>query len=111
MRQEYTAYVKVERKIQAAQIRRNQLNGENQTQKLAIQYGVPYGCQAVLTFALIVISIMYRYTPVLIFEQHKYNFTPFGGFIRFPTGVDDAISVPFWIFMNSYVSRHLASYV
>lgn len=110
MRQEYTAYVKQERKIAAAQMRLNQLNSD-QTQKLVIQYGVPYGCQIVLTLSLIVISIMYRHTPVLVFDEHKYNLTPFGGFIRFPTGVEDAISVPFWIFMNSYVSRHIASYV
>lgn len=110
MRQEYTAYVKVERKIAAAQMRLNQLNGD-QTQKLAIQYGVPYGCQFVLTLLLIVLSIMYRYTPVLVFDENKYNLTPFGSLVRFPTGIDDAVSVPFWIFMNSYVSRHLASYV
>lgn len=111
MRDEYTAYVKLERKIMGAQTRFNQLNTGDLTQKLIIQYGVPYGLQFILTFILVVISFTYRYKPVLVFDEQKYNLTPFGSIVAFPTGASDAISVPFWIFMNSYVSRHIASYV
>lgn len=111
MRDEYTAYVKLERKIMGAQTRFNQLNTGDLTQKLIIQYGVPYGLQFILTFILVVISFTYRYKPVLVFDEQKYNLTPFGSIVAFPTGANDAISVPFWIFMNSYVSRHIASYV
>lgn len=110
MRKEYTAYVKLERKILATQTKLNNLRSGNQTQKLILQYGIPYGCQFLLSFVLIVISIMYRYTPIIVFDGYNYNFTPFGCLMRFPTGVDGAVSVPFWIFMNSYVSRHVASY-
>lgn len=111
IREEYTAYVKLDRKIMAAQLRFNQSKGEDQTQKLIIQYGIPYGLQFILSFTLVVTSIVYRYTPVLSFENSKYNFTPFGSFIQFPTGLDDVVSVPFWIFLNSYVSRHISSYL
>lgn len=111
MREEYTAYVKLDRKILAAQSRLDQSKSGDRTQNLIIQYALPYGMQYLLSFALIVVSFVYRYTPALIFADAKYNFTPFGRFIQFPTGIDDAVSVPFWIFMNSYVSRHIASYV
>lgn len=111
MRQEYTAYVKVERKIVTAQTKLNELQQTNQTTKLMFQYGIPYGCQAILSLALLIITIAYRYTPIVVFDTSQYDLIPFGAIIRFPTGVDGAVSVPFWIFVNNYVSRHIATYV
>lgn len=111
MRKDYTAYVKVERKILATQTRLNNLRSTKQTQNLIFQYGVPYGSQFVLSFVLFIISIFYRYAPVIVFDIYRYNFVPFGGLIRFPTGVDGGVSVPFWIFVNSYVSRHIAAQI
>lgn len=111
MRQEYTAYVKIERKIVTAQAKLNETRQSSQTKKIMFQYGVPYGSQAFLSLVLLVITIAYRYTPIVIFEGSQYDLIPFGAIIRFPTGVDGAVSVPFWIFVNNYVSRHVASYV
>lgn len=111
MRQEYTAYVKVERKIVTTQAKLNETRQSSQTKKLMFQYGIPYGSQAILSLALVVITIAYRYTPIVVFEGSQYDLIPFGAIIRFPTGIDGAVSVPFWIFVNNYVSRHVASYV
>lgn len=111
IRSEYTKYVKTERKIVAVQTKLNTLRSEKQTKNLALQYGVPYGTQIALSFVLVVVSIAYRYTPVIVFDGHQYDLVPFGALIRFPTGIDGAVSVPFWIFVNSFVSKHLASYV
>lgn len=111
MRTEYTAYVKIERKIVTSQAKLNETRQANQTKKLMFQYGIPYGFQAALSITLLVITITYRYTPLLVFDQSQYDFIPFGAIIRFPTGIDGAVSVPFWIFVNNYVSRQIASYV
>lgn len=111
MRQEYTTYVKIERKIVTAQAKLNETRTESQTKKLMYQYGVPYGFQILLSLILVLITFTYRYTPVLIFDGTQYDFIPFGPIIRFPTGLNGAVSVPFWIFVNNYVSRHAASYV
>lgn len=111
MRAEYTKYVKTERKITTVQTKLNTLRSEKQTKNLAFQYGIPYGTQLALSFILLVLSIAYRYTPVIIFDGQQYDLVPFGALIRFPTGIDGAVSVPFWIFVNSFVSKHLASYV
>lgn len=111
MRQEYTAYVKQERKIVTAQTKLNELRGAKQTKNLVYQYGIPYGCQLALSFVLLIISIAYRYTPVVVFDGQQYDFVPFGSLIKFPTGIDGGVSVPFWIFVNSFMSRHVASYI
>ncbi|XP_031633469.1 uncharacterized protein LOC116347139 [Contarinia nasturtii] len=111
LRQEYTAYVKIERKIVAAQAKLNEERNLHQTKKLMYQYGIPYGFQALLSVILILITVFYRYTPIIVFNGSQHNFIPFGPILRFPTGIDGAVSVPFWIFVNNYVSRHVASYV
>lgn len=111
MRQEYTTYVKIERKIVTAQAKLNETRTESQTKKLMFQYGVPYGFQILLSLILMLITFIYRYTPVVIFDGTQYDFIPFGAIIRFPTGLNGAVSVPFWIFINNYVSRHAASYI
>lgn len=111
MRQEYTAYVKVERKIVTTQTKLNESRQANQTKRIMFQYGVPYGCQAALFVILLLITIAYRYTPIVVFNGSQYDFIPFGTVLKFPTGIDGAVSVPFWIFVCNYVSRHVASYV
>lgn len=110
MREEYTIYVKTERKILTVQTRLNTLKSGKQTKNLIVQYGVPYGSQFCLTLVLIGLSIFYRYTPVIVFDD-RFDFVPFGGLIKFPTGIEGAVSVPFWIFVNSFVSKHVASYI
>lgn len=111
MRSEYTKYVKTERKIVAVQTKLSTLRNEKITRNLALQYGIPYGTQVALSFVLLIVSFAYRYTPVIVFDGLQYDLVPFGALLRFPTGIDGAVSVPFWIFVNSFVSKHLASYV
>uniref|UniRef100_A0A1A9W6P1 Uncharacterized protein n=1 Tax=Glossina brevipalpis TaxID=37001 RepID=A0A1A9W6P1_9MUSC len=55
-----------------------------------------YILKAVLGIVLIVISIKYRYDPVLIFGE-QFNLHPLKGILSFPTNVPNAISVPAWI--------------
>lgn len=110
MRHEYTHYVKTERKLVAVETKLNTLQSGKQTKKLIIQYGLPYGSQFCLALMLLGLSIYYRYTPVIVFDD-RFDFVPFKGLIRFPTGVDGALSVPFWAFVNSFVSKHVASYL
>lgn len=111
MRQEYTNYVKTERKMVAAQTKLNEYRSKRQTKNLIIQYGVPYGLQFIMSFVLFVVSIIYRYTPVILLNTKQFDLVPFGALIRFPTGIEGAVSVPFWIFVSSYVSRHVSSYI
>lgn len=111
MRTEYPKYVRVERKIVAAQAKLTELRNEKLTKNLALQFAIPYGTQVVLSIVLLVVSIMCRYTPVIVFDGQQYDLVPFGALIRFPTGIDGAVSVPFWILVNSFAFKHLASYV
>lgn len=87
----------------------DRVKSESQSKRLIFNYGVSYGIKVLLTLSLIIISITYRGMPVIVFDD-RFDFTPFNGLIRFPTGVDGGVSVPFWIFVNSFVSKNFASY-
>lgn len=102
MRQEYTAYVKLERQIVNLEEQLLQAKNSNQTKILICKYGIAYGLNAIFLIALMFISFYYRYTSVMTFDK-SYNFAPIGGMMAFPTGKSNAISVPFWIFVSKVV--------
>lgn len=104
MKDDYTAYIKLERKVQAAKTARQQL----ETGKLPRSSLIRYGTQALLALILVVLSIVYRYVPVIVLGD-QFNFAPFGWLMRFPTGISGAVSAPFWIFVNSFVWKGVAS--
>lgn len=105
---EYTKCVKLERRILAAQSEQNNLGTSDATRQLIVRYAVPYGSQLLLSLVLVAISILYRYVPVVVFGD-RYNFAPFSWLMGFPTGVTGAVSVPFWIFVSSFVAKSVAS--
>lgn len=106
MKDDYTAHVKLERKILAAQTQLQELaNKSGKSNKLMfVKYILPYGSQFVLSITLLYISFSYRNEPVIILGD-KFDFTPFSWVMRFPTGIRGAVSVPFWIFVNSFVNK------
>lgn len=104
MKDDYTAYIKLERKMQAAKTARQNL----ETSKLPLSLLIRYGTQALLATLLIGLSIVYRYVPVIVLGDY-FNFAPFGWLMRFPTGISGAVSAPFWIFVNSFVWKGVAS--
>lgn len=110
MRENYTDYVKTERKILNLELAIQKQNDQKTMKNFLIKYGVNYGTQIVLGLILVVIAIFYRKQAVIIFSE-KYDFSPFGSVISFPSGINNAVSVPFWIFVNNFSLRHIASFV
>lgn len=110
MRREYTQYVKIERKILALKAKLDELQVGKQSRNLFVSYGVPYGCQLILGLTLFIIALYHRSTPVIVFDD-RFDFVPFHGLMRFPSGVQGGLSAPFWVFINSFVSKHVASYL
>lgn len=110
MRDDYTAFVRLDRKINETQAHLMDRKTKLANKKLVLKYGLSYATYGVLTFVLIVISFLYRTTPVIVFDG-RFDFTPFGFIMRFPTGISGAVSIPFWIFVNSFVSKNIASYI
>lgn len=109
MRENYISYVKVERKITTLEAKINESKND-QGKQLILKYALNYGIQFVFGSILVIISLYYRYNPVIVFED-RFNFSPFTSIMNFPTGINNAISVPFWIFVNNYVSRTISSYI
>lgn len=110
MKDDYTAYVKLERKIVSTEVLLNEKIAAKGQTNMFIKYGLSYGSQAFLTLVLVIVSIYCRGEPVIVLGD-KFDLTPFGVIMKFPTGVQGAISVPFWIFVSSFVSRTIAGYV
>lgn len=107
MRQDYINYVKSERKILAIQQTLKMFDEKYQRSHLKIMHGT----NGALTFILIVISIYYRYEPILIFDSTtKFDLIPFGTIMSFPTGINGAVSIPFWILITRCVTEHFASH-
>lgn len=102
--------VLIERKIVQLEQELMQSKGKRGTRNLIIKNAVPYGALFFISFLLVIISIYHRKTPVIVFES-DFNFAPFGVIMRYPTSIDGAISVPFWVFVSTFVSRSIASYV
>uniref|UniRef100_A0A182M1C3 Guided entry of tail-anchored proteins factor 1 n=1 Tax=Anopheles culicifacies TaxID=139723 RepID=A0A182M1C3_9DIPT len=110
MRDEYTKYVKCEREIGKLEVSLNEAKSRDNVKRVAYEYGLHYGGLGILGLCMMYISIFYRYSTVIVFGDN-FNFEPFGGFINFPTKVHNSISVVFWIVVNNFVARTLASYV
>lgn len=108
MSAEYTAYVKLERRIAAAERAAAAEQKASVTHQLLIRYGLSYGTQALLSTALVALSLWYRAQPVIVMGD-RFNFAPFGWLMAFPTGVAGAVSVPFWTFVSSFVAKGVAS--
>lgn len=110
MRENYTEYVKTERKIVNLELSIQKQNDQKTLKNFLIKYGVNYGTQIILGLVLIVIAFFYRRHAVIIFSD-RYDFSPFGSIISFPAKIENSVSVPFWIFVNNYSLRHIAGYL
>ncbi|XP_058812551.1 guided entry of tail-anchored proteins factor 1 [Topomyia yanbarensis] len=110
MRDEYIRYVKVERKLVAVDNKLAEARNRDAGRRKIYELGLHYGAYTALALGLIVISIFYRYTPVVVFGDN-FNFDPFGKVLSFPTGVPNAVSTVFWIVVNNFVARTIAGYV
>jgi hypothetical protein len=110
MRENYTEYVKTERKIVNLELQIQKLNEQSTLKNFLIKYGVDYGARIVLSLVLVLIAFLYRKQAVIVFSQ-RYNFAPFASVISFPCSIENCISVPFWIFVNNFTLRHFAAYI
>ncbi|KAL9694312.1 hypothetical protein quinque_013597 [Culex quinquefasciatus] len=110
MRDNYTGYVKVERKLVAVDTQLGEAKSKDSSRRTIYEFGLRWGLYGVLAFVLVVISIFYRYTPVVVFGDN-FSFDPFGRVLSFPTGVPNAVSTVFWIVVNNFVARTVAGYV
>lgn len=111
MQSNYVEYVKIERKKVALERKIEDIKSSKSIRNLVIKFGLPYGCQGVLTLLLILTSFYHRSTPVIVFDSNLYDFTPFNFILKFPTGINGAISVPVWIIVSSFVSRTIAGFI
>ncbi|XP_055587865.1 guided entry of tail-anchored proteins factor 1 [Uranotaenia lowii] len=110
MRDDYINYVKVERKLVAIDAKLNESKSRDAMRRKIYEYGFQYGTYALASLGLVIISIGYRYQPVVVFGD-GFNFEPFGKALSFPTGVSNSVSPVCWIVVNNLVARAIAGYL
>ena len=102
-------YVKMERKLNEIDAAIEQ---EKKTQSFTFTFlttiGLNYVAKFIFGFTLFIVIIFNRHEAVIVFSE-KFNFAPFSKIVSYPSNVQNSISVPFWIFVNNYVFRQLAS--
>ncbi|XP_067618836.1 uncharacterized protein [Eurosta solidaginis] len=94
----YTYTVKLMRAENELKAIQTKLRNESNMQNLkgaSVELVVGYLLKGVLSLVLFIITLRNRYTPVFLFNEN-INFEPLEGLLSFPTGVHNAISVPFW---------------
>lgn len=111
MKDNYVEYVKIERKINEvnAAIEAESMK-KSQSMKTLTTFGINYIFKTVIGFILFLVIVFNRKTPVIIFSE-EFNFDPFSSIISYPSKITNAISVPFWAFINNYFFRQVASRV
>lgn len=108
MKDDYTDYVKIERKIAKMEMEIQSANESDVVKNFLIKYGINYGVKFAIGFALFLVTILNRKHAVIVFSE-RFNFAPFSGIISYPSNIDNSISLPFWVFVNNYVFRQIAS--
>lgn len=106
MKENYVEYVKIERKINELDVA---IEEEKKSQSFAYltSFGINYLTKFILGLILFLIIVFNRNQPVIVFSK-EFNFAPFSSIIAYPSNVENAISVPFWVFINNYLFRQLA---
>lgn len=108
MQDNYIEYVKIERKMIKLDKAILELNENDVVKNFLVKYGVNYGVKFIIGLALFLVTIFNRKYAVIVFSE-KFNFAPFSGIISYPSNIDNSISLPFWVFVNNYVFRQIAS--
>jgi CHD5-like protein len=108
MKENYTEYVKIERKINKIDMEILELDSSDVFKNFLIKYGVNYGVKFAIGISLFLVTVLNRKQAVIVFSE-KFDFAPFSQIISYPSNIENSISLPFWVFVNNYVFRQIAS--
>ncbi|KYB27573.1 Glycine--tRNA ligase-like Protein [Tribolium castaneum] len=100
---EFAKYSKLQRRINVIDRELEQIKGDKPTNSFVVQLGFTYGVKLVFALLLILLSLYYRYTPVLYLGD-KISLTPFTNFICYPNDAN-YVSFYFWAMCCVTVAR------
>lgn len=108
MKDNYIEYVKIERKMIKLEKHIQDLNEQDVVKTFLMKYGINYGVKFTIGLTLFLVTVFNRRHAVIVFSE-KFDFAPFSGIISYPSNIGNSISLPFWVFINNYVFRQVAS--
>ncbi|XP_036323054.1 uncharacterized protein LOC118736975 [Rhagoletis pomonella] len=109
----YTYTVKLMRAENELKAIQSKIRSEGNMQRIkgaSVELIVTYLLKGIISLALFILTLRNRYTPVLVFNE-SVSFEPIGVLLSFPTGIDHAISVPFWVLSCNSAFRMIISAV
>lgn len=107
MKEQYTEYVRIERRIIKIEKEILDLKENDVVKNFIINYGLNLGLKIILVLSLFIVTVFNRRYAVIVFSKN-FDFSPFSGLISFPSNIENSVSLPFWVFVNNFVFRHLA---
>lgn len=108
MKEQYTEYVRIERKVIKIEKEIQIMRESEVVKNMVVNYGLTHGLKVILGIVIFLVTVFNRRHAVIVFSS-KFDFSPFSGLISFPSNIDNSVSLPFWVFVNNYVFRHVAS--
>lgn len=108
MKEKYIEYVKIERQINKIDKEIQDSNESDVMKNFLTKNGINYGVKFIIGFSLFLVTVLNRKHAVIVFSE-KFDFAPFTRIISYPSNIENSISLPFWVFINNYVFRQIAS--
>lgn len=108
MKENYTEFVRIERKVNKIDLDIQASKDGDVVKNFLMNYGINYGVKFGIGIALFLVTVLNRKHAVIVFSE-KFDFSPFSGIISYPSNIGNSISLPFWVFINNYVFRQIAS--
>ncbi|KAF5290941.1 hypothetical protein FQA39_LY14547 [Lamprigera yunnana] len=92
----FAKYSKIQRKVNGIDQELHELQNQRLRNGFFIKTVLLYSAKIAMTLLLLIFSIYYRYTPVLVLSSN-FSLFPFDCIVSFPLHEQNCVSVPFWI--------------
>lgn len=99
----FAKFSKLQRQINAINEELSEIQSSRNYNNLKYQFFFTYIFKIVAGIALLIMSICYRYDPVLRISK-TFDLTPFTGLISYPNNIND-VSLHFWVVCCTTVAR------
>lgn len=104
LKDEFSAYSKIQRKINKLELQIKENSQSRASKKLAIKGSIHLAIQVIIGFMVVISVIWFRREPLVVL---KGNLFPLSTILRYPSEIPNAISTHVWVLLSNYSIRCL----